>query len=103
MMKFKLYYHEFPASIHGDVRAFVLKQDGYAMVVVDSLLPKDQQERSLKHELAHLSLDHLIRIPPKDTVRIQDAGISETWETEADRYAEAMTQEEYEALMQWAI
>ena len=29
--------------------------------------------------------------------------ISETWEVEADRYAEVMTQEEYEALMQWAI
>ena len=73
------------------------------MIVVDSLLPKDQQEKALKHELAHLSLDHLNRIPPKDTVMIQYAGISETWEAEADRYAEAMTHEEYETLMRWAI
>ena len=102
-MKFKLYYHEFPEALHGKARAFVLKEDDHAMIVIDSQLPKDQQEMALKHELAHLSLDHLIRTPPKDTVMIQYAGISETWEAEADKYAEAMTQEEYESLMQWAI
>ncbi len=103
MMHFKLYYHEFPASVHGNARAFVMKKDGYAMIVIDSQLPKDQQERSLKHELAHLSLNHLIRPLPKDADPECKYIESESWEAEADRYAEAMTQEEYEALMQWAI
>ena len=104
MMKFKVYYHEFPASIHGNVRAFVLKQDGYAMIVIDSQLPKNQQEKALKHELAHLSLDHMISPLPKDAdTKCGYIIDSEVWEAEADKYAEAMTQEEYEALMQWAI
>ena len=103
MMKFKVYYHEFPASLHGKTRAFVLKQDGYAMIVIDSQLPKDQQEKSLKHELAHLSLDHLIKPLPKDADAECWYVKSEAWEAEADRIAEAMTQDEYEALMQWAI
>lgn len=103
MMHFKLYYHEFPECLHDCARAFVLKQDGYAMIVIDSQLPKDQQEMSLKHELAHLSLNHLIRPLPKDADPECGYIESEAWEAEANKYAEAMTKEEYEALMQWVI
>ena len=103
MQHFKLFYHDFPANIHGKARACLMQQDGYAMILIDSLLPQDQQNKSLRHELAHLVLDHLIRPLPADAD--PDAGYieSESLEAEADRYAEAMSQDEFNALMQWAI
>ena len=102
-MKFKVRYHEFPASVHGNVRAFVLLKGDHAVICIDSWLPKEQQEKSLRHELAHLWLDHLIRPLPADAD--PDAWFidSESLEAEADSYAEAMTQDEFNALMQWAI
>lgn len=103
MIRFKLFYYEFPASIHGKARACVLLKGDHAVIIIDSLLPKDQQERSLKHELAHLWLNHLFRPVPDDADIYKGHIDSDKWEAEADRYAEAMTQEEYEALMQWAI
>ena len=104
MMKFKLFYCEFPASVHGNARGFVIHKNGKVAIFIDNQLPKDQQEMALKHELAHLSLNHLIRPLPKDADVDSNGYIeSETLEAEADRYAEEMTQEEYEALMQWAI
>jgi len=103
MMKFKLFYFKFPEKVHGNARALVRLQDGYAAIFIDSQLPKDQQERSLKHELAHLALDHLIKPMPDDADPECLYIESETLEAEADRYAEEMTQEEYVSLMQWAI
>ena len=103
MVHFKLCYYEFPPSIHGKARACVFRKNGHVIIIIDSLLPKDQQEKSLKHELAHLALDHLINTPPKDADIYLGCIESDTLEAEADKYAEAMTQEEYEALMQWAI
>ena len=103
MQKFKLFYCEFPASVHGNARAFVLQKDGYAAIFIDSKLTKEQQEKSLKHELAHLSLDHLNRPLPADADPDTFYIESETYEAEADRYAAEMTGEEFEALMQWAI
>ncbi len=102
-MKFKLFYCSFPDRIRKNARAFIMQQDGYAAIFIDSLLPQDQQERSLRHELAHLSLNHLTRPLPMDAEIDCKYIESEAWEAEADRYAEAMTQEEYEALMKWAI
>ena len=103
MMKFKLFYCTFPDRIRENARAFILKQDGYAAIFIDCLQSKDQQERSLRHELAHLSLDHLTRPLPPDAGTECNYIESEAWEAEADRYAKEMTPEEYDALMQWVI
>lgn len=56
------------------------------MIVIDNQLPKDQQKKSLKHELPHLSLDHLISPLPKDADTECRYIESEAWEAEADRY-----------------
>lgn len=103
MIRFKLFYHEFPASVHGDVRACVLLKGDHAVIIIDSLLPKDQQEKSLKHELAHLALNHLLKPAPDDAEIYRGYIDSDTLEAEADRYAEEMTQDEFNTLMQWAI
>ena len=103
MMKFRLLYREFPDDMHGKARAFVLLKGDHAIICIDSWLPNEQQEKSLRHELAHLWLDHLIKPLPADAdpdARFID---SESLEAEANRYAEAMTQDEFNALMQWAI
>lgn len=76
-------------------------------IFIDSNGTPDQQAHTLRHELAHLKLNHM-----KETPAL--AAISSTgndmfgpgWidrEHEADTYAEQMTDEEFTELMQYAI
>ncbi len=102
-MPFKVFYEEFPAHLHGAVRGMILLRKGFAAIFIDSWLPKDQQERSLRHELAHLALGHLTAAPPADADPDASYIKSDTLEAEADRLAAEMSQEEYEYLMLWAI
>ena len=93
MTKFKLYYRKFPDGAHGVIHGYARMKEGYAVILIDSRLPEEQQKHTLRHELAHLWLNHF-----DDT----DIGIAAI-EAEADRFADEMTQEEFQNLMQWAI
>lgn len=87
---FCLYYAPFPQTLTGIVRGMVSrsKETGRFLIVIDSNLPPAEQENTLKHELAHILLNHL-----------ETAGNIREQEAEADRKAAEMTADELQSLL----
>ena len=103
MQRFNLLYWDFPESLHNQVGGWTINQNGSLTVLIDSLLPADKQRFYLKHELAHIALDHMNKAIPKNSEIVGDCWlISDAWEAEANKYAEQMTDEELNHLMQYA-
>lgn len=48
-------YINFPPSVFGAVK---LKRDGSYLIAINENLPPDEKEKTIKHELAHIRLDH---------------------------------------------
>lgn len=93
MMHFKLDYAPFPAELQGYVIGFISSKEGrLPWVIIDSTRDTETQKKALRHELAHLSLNHC------DT----EADL-EAMEREADALADSMTEADLEALLKWAI
>lgn len=66
---------------------------GQLLILIDSTAPAAEQAKTLRHELAHIALDHF-----DDTARSL-----QQLEAEADSFAEQLTDTDVAALMQWAI
>ena len=103
MQKFGLLYCEFPESLRGLVRGGVIHRKGHYLVCVDSTQTEPDQNFTLRHELAHILLNHFEAEYPGDGQFI-DSGfyVSESQEAEANEYAEQMTEAELSQLMEYA-
>ena len=107
MQRFKLERRPFPAELQGQIPGFTFQCGEQCIVIIDSTAPEETQEKTLRHELAHLVLNHLEQTKPiKEINSFGDDMFGDGWidrEREADRYAEQMTAAELAELMQWAI
>lgn len=93
MQKFRIRYKPFPAELHGEICGMVGgKPGGMLTVLIDSTLSDEEQKRTLKHELAHIFLEHLN----------QEDRTYKDVEAEADAAAARMTDTELEALLKLA-
>lgn len=93
MESFTLIYRPFPPDCGGDVHGIISGAGERAMIIIDSAQDEQTQQRALRHELAHLALNHL-----SDFERTV-----EQLEAEADDYAERMSESEFEELMRGAV
>lgn len=103
MQKFNLLYWDFPKELHNHIGGWTIKQDERLTVLIDSLLPAEKQRFYLKHEIAHIALNHLNQAIPTGSEIVGGSWfISDLWEKEADTYAELMTDEELAYFMEYA-
>lgn len=95
MSPFTLTYHPFPEETRGIVTSVVqyMEKLGRYRIVIDSTLDADRRRHALKHELAHIALNHLTDL----TETIDDI------EKAADDYADQMTDEEFSKLMTYQV
>ena len=93
MQRFKLEYRPFPAECSGTVYGITCYHGGHYLILIDSKAPAERQAAALRHELAHIALNHLT-----DNARSIDQ-----LEAEAESYAAQMAESEFDFLMQWAI
>lgn len=108
MKRFKLIYTPFPDMFFNkNVTGFAAEMGGQYLIMIDNRQNADVQARALRHELAHLVLDHLSVTKPLYQINsFGDDMFGEGWEDrehEADRYADEMTDTELSDLMQYAI
>ena len=93
MQHFKLVYRDFPNAAQGQVYGLTQQRQGYCLIWIDSAAPADRQAAALRHELAHIALDHFS----------DNARSLRQLEAEADSFAERLTAAEFEKLMQYRI
>ena len=107
MQHFHLEKKPFPAAIHGKIPGVIMESGGRYLIIIDSTNTEETQTAALRHELAHLALNHLEQTKPLYQIdSIDNSMFGEGWtnrEQAADRYAEAMTEEEFADLMAWEI
>ncbi len=89
---FRLVYRPFPADCGGMVPGLLSGAGGRLLIAIDSNQDTETQARALRHELAHLVLNHL-----------EDERPLRELEAEADMYADQMTETEFSELMKGAI
>ena len=92
-MKYRIIYKAFPAALRGVVRGLTSLRGNLYTVLIDALLDDPERKETLKHELAHIVLGHLL----------DDQRSVEDLEREADAYAAAMTEEELQQLIAMAV
>lgn len=104
MDKFGVLYASFPEELRGKIRGGVIRHKGHILVCIDNTQTKSDQEYTLRHELAHIALNHLDTPFPGDGV-VFDSGFyrSNSQEAEADKYAEHMTDANLSELLQNAV
>ena len=113
MVKFKLVYAAFPdleqfrKYLPGD-KCFgfaIYDEHGYT-ILIDSSGTEEQRKSTLRHELAHLVLNHLEETKPLFEINSSgDDMFGPGWierEHEADKLAEEMSEEEFTRLMMYA-
>lgn len=114
MEKFKLVYRPmdelapFRQALPDDMTFGFLYFDGQRYAIfIDSNGTPEQQARTLRHELAHLKLNHMDYTPPLAAISSTgDDMFGPGWidrEREADACADQMTDAEFAELMQYAI
>lgn len=90
-------YRPFPKKIHGLIAGAVQKQNDYYLVLIDDGNPAETQDFALRHELAHIALNHFDKTLPIDEVVSNGCNFGDEWEQrekKADSLAELMTAEE---------
>ena len=93
MMNFKILYRPFVEPLKGNARGFTALWRNKYYIVIDSDLGPLEREKTLKHELSHIYLNHFEQID-----RDQDE-----MEDEAIAHAAAMTETEFQDLMKYAV
>lgn len=93
MQRFYLEYRPFPPPIKGKCNGVTARTDGKYFILIDSSNPPEQQALTLRHELAHIALNHF-----EDRTHTIDH-----IEQEAKDYAARMTDAEFNDLMKWEI
>lgn len=93
MQHFKLRYRPFPAEAGGTIHGITQQRSGHCLILINSEAPAETQAAALRHELAHIVLNHFAQ-PARSLQQI---------EAEAESYAAQMQKTELDALMQWEI
>ena len=93
MQRFKLVYRAFPDAAQGQVCGLTQQRQGYCLILIDSAAPTERQAAALRHELAHVALNHFS----------DNARSLQQLEAEADSFAERLTAADFEKLMQYRI
>ena len=91
MSHFKLAFMPFPDEFKPGTGYTLKKNDDLFLILIDSNQDEEIQKLTLRHELAHISLNHF------------DKPFQEEMEIEAEAKAMTMTEEEFANLMQYAI
>ncbi len=91
MKHFKLVYKSFPDCFSGEVFGATILQNGEYVIVIDSNAPDEKKKECLRHELAHIALDHF----NNTTATIKQI------EKEAELFSMNMSENEYKSLMMW--
>ena len=89
MERFRLTYYVPPEELQGQVCGTTRLCKGKYSVYIDSTPPAEEQDMTLRHELAHIALDHF-SANGKTLRQIEE---------EAVNYAAKMTDEEFQQLM----
>lgn len=107
MTPFFLKYVPFPKDLHGRVPGFTVNQGNNFFILIDSTISENEQTRILKHEFAHIILKHLDQTKPVESIdTFEDDMFGPGWltrEAEADTYADAMTDQEFQTLLSYQI
>ena len=86
--------------------AFAIQNEHGLFILIDSEASEAAQAFALRHELAHIVLNHLEQTKPLFEINTTgDDMFGEGWidrEREADKYAEEMTEADLAQLMQYA-
>lgn len=90
--KFSITYRPFPVECGGNVYGISCESNGQIRIIIDSNQDERTQQHALRHELAHIVLNHF-----DDQRSIEDI------EAEAEAYADQMTDKEFTALMEGAM
>lgn len=93
MERYKLVYRPLPDSVKGTVCGMTYRCSGKYLVLIDSDLEAVEREKTLKHELSHILLGHFIDNEKNQAEK----------EREAEEHAEAMTNEEFSFLLDFAV
>ncbi len=96
-MKIKVIYRPFPKKIHGSVEGLTQKQNDHFLILIDDGNSAEIQDFALRHELAHIALNHFDKTLPIDEVISNGCNFGDEWEQrekEADSLAGLMTAEE---------
>lgn len=93
MERFRVVYKAFPDALRGIVRGFTSFRGKMYVILIDACLSDSEREKTLKHELSHILLGHFI----------DERKSVEEMEREADRYANVMTDDEFNMLRGYAI
>lgn len=92
-MKIRILYKCFPDALKGSVRGFTSTRGKSYIIMIDSDLGDPERKKTLKHELSHILLGHF---------EDQDRSVDEL-EREAIDHAEAMTDDELDQLLRYAV
>lgn len=103
MLNYKLYYLDFPDGVHNMLGGFTVRRDDTTVIFIDSLQSEECQKHFLKHELAHLVLNHFDEHLPDDGFDHKGWIISDSYEAEAERIANDMSEEMLNDLLKYAI
>ena len=90
-------YVPFPDEVHGKIAGATTRneQKHRYQILIDNRYPAEFQQRCLRHEYGHIMLGHLeMEIEPEYGTPEFDAR-----EAEADAYADAMPESEFNALL----
>lgn len=107
MTPFSLKYVPFPEDLHGKIPGFTVVKGNDYFILIDSNMPESEQTHILKHELAHIVLNHQELTKPVEEINtFGDDMFGPGWltrEAEADAYADAMTDQEFQTLLSYQI
>ena len=91
MKHFKLIYKSFPEFYSGVIFGATVFHNGEYVIVIDNNISDEKKNKCLRHELAHIVLDHF----NDSTATVKQI------EEEAELYSKNMSENEYKSLMMW--
>lgn len=89
MQPFVVRRFPFPEQAARLANGMTIQRKSYCVIMINSKTTKEQQAATMRHELAHIALNHFF-----DTTRSEDE-----LEAEANNYAAQMTEERFRDLM----
>ena len=103
MSPFHLVYVNFPAPADHAAGGFTMRAtaSGKITIMINAIIPEEDQIRFLKHELSHILLGHL-----EDERVTDDLSYLDEYpeiEDDANRYADQMTDDEFHELMTYQV
>lgn len=96
MKLIQILFCPFPEGAHNKLYGVTRLYNGQYQILIDNLQPEERQQRTLRHEYAHMMLGHLKSTEPEPEYPSPEY---DAREKAADDYADAMTEAEFSALL----